>query len=301
MPRSITLNLLAQILLPARYTDLQLQRALDSTGNDDVQRAAEVLLLGIGSSKPSDLNGWLRPARRKSGDEDGEKKRKRKVINRDGEETSDKRKSRLTSKGQTEPIILSSSEDEPQVISHINPLHRPIELTIAKPDLNAKPELKPDITQQTAPSPTRLLTLGTLLQPPPPSRRNIARPPLTLTTPQAISTHLPCSLLPSPLSPAFASSLYLSLLDASKTELTKDEQGEVIREGFRRHEWYLNGRLVVSPHTSGYYRLTEEQGGVKDGGEYCTFGFGPNGNVFFWLRFLLLRQGMLGRKNIHLQ
>jgi hypothetical protein len=272
MPRSNTLSHLAQILLPAKYTDDQLQRALDSTGNDDVQRAAEILLLGIGSSKPTDLDGWLKPVRRKSDDEVGGKKRKRKVIKKAEEKDSCKRKSRSTSRGREEPIILSSSEDEPQVISHTKPLHPRAKPTTPEPDRKAKPDLKPEI-DQSARSPTRLLTLETLLQPPTALRRNIARPPLTLTTPQAISTNLPCSLLPSPLSSAFASSLYLSLLDASKTELTKDEQGKVIREGFRRHEWYLNGRLVVSPHTSGYYRLTEEQGGVKDGGEYCAFGF----------------------------
>ena len=269
MPPSNTLDHLAQILLPAKYTDHQLQRALDSTGNDDVQRAAEVLLLGIGSSKPSDLNGWLKPVRRKSSDGDEGKKRKRKAIKKEGEEDSYKQTPRSTTKYQEEPIILSSSEDEPRVISHKKPHHPSTKPTTPEPDRKAKPDLKPE-NNQTARSPARLLTLGTLLQPPAPPRRNIARPPFTLTTPKAISTHLPCSLLPSPLSPAFASSLYLSLLDASKTELTKDEQGEIIREGFRRHEWYLNGRLVVSPHTSGYYRLTEEQGGVKDGGEYCA-------------------------------
>jgi hypothetical protein len=271
MPRSTTLNQLAQILLPAKYTDNQLQRALDSTGHDDVQRAAEILLLGIGSSKVTDLDGWLRPSSGNEGDE-RKKKRKRKLLKRDDEDELGKQKIRSISEGQTEPIVLSSSEDEPQLISHTKPIQPQPQPSTPELNPDYKPQLNPIPT-----SPTRILSLGTLLQAPSPARRNIARPPLTLTTPSSISSHLPCSVVPSPLNPAFASSLYLSLLDAAKTEEIKDGD-RVVRKGFTRHEWYLNGKLVVSPHTSGYYRLTEEQGGVKDGGEYCGFDRFVRGN-----------------------
>lgn len=66
---------------------------------------------------------------------------------------------------------------------------------------------------------------------------------LHLTSQEAIDKHrLPLSLLTSPLSPAFASALYLAMMEES--------------ESWERHKWYLAGKWVESPHTmSGYHQV----------------------------------------------
>lgn len=67
------------------------------------------------------------------------------------------------------------------------------------------------------------------------------QPALLLTSQAAIDKHrLPLTLLTSPLSPAFASALYLAMMEES--------------EAWGRHRWYLAGKWVESPHTmAGYY------------------------------------------------
>lgn len=61
-------------------------------------------------------------------------------------------------------------------------------------------------------------------------------PPLPLATQSAIDKHgLPLTILQSPLSPAFASALYLALMEES--------------ENWERHRWFLAGKWVESPHT----------------------------------------------------
>ncbi len=78
------------------------------------------------------------------------------------------------------------------------------------------------------------------------------RPPIILTTPRQIASTLPTiSLEQSPLSPEFASALFLTLMEESKN--------------WKKFEWYLAGRLVESGHTSCFYRLREDAAN----GEYC--------------------------------
>lgn len=253
---------LAQLLLPAEYPSKQLERALESA-NQDITRAAEILLLGIGpsTSKRGDLGAWLKPKV-----EDVKRKRKNSVWRPDVSESRKRRDGEPKVKVD-EPIILSSDEEDFRT-----------DASISKPS-NATSVLPP------TPQPPKLLSLSTLQQAPSPPRRNKAQPPIRLTTPQAISSTLPCSLIPSPLSPEFATALYLSLVEESRKEEIIEEDGKgnkvISQQGFRRHKWFLNGREVVSPHTSGYYRLSEEEGGVESGGEYCK-----------WNKLALVRSGV---------
>jgi hypothetical protein len=62
------------------------------------------------------------------------------------------------------------------------------------------------------------------------------RPPIALPSQAAIDKHgLPLTILESPLSPAFASALYLAMMKES--------------EEWERHRWFLAGKWVESPHT----------------------------------------------------
>jgi len=61
-------------------------------------------------------------------------------------------------------------------------------------------------------------------------------PAVPLAAQAAIDKHgLPLTILQSPLSPAFASALYLALMEES--------------EKWERHKWFLAGKWVESPHT----------------------------------------------------
>jgi hypothetical protein len=243
---------LAELLLPAKYPKKQLELALERS-NEDVGRAAEILLLGIGPSKQANLGGWLKPK------SEGVKKKRKRSKGPDDELEPEIRRSGPVRNEDTEPIVLSSDEEECLILG-------------TKTGSPKKPANLSKI-----PQPSKILSLATLQQAPSPPKRNIAQPPIVLTTPSSISSTLPCSLVPSPLSAEFATALYLSLVEESKkeeviSEIT-DAQGNkssvITQAGFRRHKWFLNGRSVVSPHTSGYYRLSEEEGGVESGGEYC--------------------------------
>lgn len=93
---------------------------------------------------------------------------------------------------------------------------------------------------------------------PPPKIKALPQHALHLTSQIAIDKHrLPLTLLTSPLSPAFASALYLAMMEES--------------ESWERHKWYLAGRWVESPHTmSGYHQTGGGFGLDKDvhsGGE----------------------------------
>jgi hypothetical protein len=243
---------LAELLLPAKYPKRQLEQALERS-NEDVGRAAEILLLGIGPSKQANLGGWLKPK------SEGIKKKRKRSRGSDDELKPEIHRTGPVEKEDTEPIVLSSDEEECLI-------------------LGAKTgSLKKPANLSKIPQPSKILSLATLQQAPSPPKRNIAQPPIVLTTPSSISSTLPCSLVPSPLSAEFATALYLSLVEESKKEEVISEiidaQGNkssvITQAGFRRHKWFLNGRSVVSPHTSGYYRLSEEEGGVESGGEYC--------------------------------
>ena len=70
--------------------------------------------------------------------------------------------------------------------------------------------------------------------------KTIPRPPINLPNQSVIDTHnLPLSILKSPLSPSFASALYLAMMEESTT--------------WERNKFYLAGKWVESPHTVCHY------------------------------------------------
>jgi hypothetical protein len=70
--------------------------------------------------------------------------------------------------------------------------------------------------------------------------KNIPRPAIHLSNQDIIDSHnLPLSILKSPLSPAFASALYLTMMEESET--------------WDRNRFYLAGKWVESPHTVCHY------------------------------------------------
>jgi hypothetical protein len=70
--------------------------------------------------------------------------------------------------------------------------------------------------------------------------KSIPRPAVHLTSQSSIDAHnLPLSILKSPLSPSFASALYLAMMEESTT--------------WERNRFYLAGKWVESPHTVCHY------------------------------------------------
>jgi len=70
--------------------------------------------------------------------------------------------------------------------------------------------------------------------------KSVPRPPIHLAFQSAIDAHdLPLSILRSPLSPSFASALYLAMMEESET--------------WDRNRFYLAGKWVESPHTVCHY------------------------------------------------
>lgn len=96
------------------------------------------------------------------------------------------------------------------------------------------------------PKPSSVDLLAVLQQPESSKPRNPPRPPILLSTQATIDKHgLPLTVVSSPLSPAFASALYLTMINES--------------EKWPKYKWFLAGKLVEAPHAaSGYKR--------KDGG-----------------------------------
>ena len=75
------------------------------------------------------------------------------------------------------------------------------------------------------------------------------QPAILLSTQKAIDKqHLPLTILDSPLSPEFASALYLAMMEES--------------EQWGRHRWYLAGKWVESPHLMTTY--TRQGGGYAE-------------------------------------
>jgi hypothetical protein len=89
------------------------------------------------------------------------------------------------------------------------------------------------------PRPVNLLDI--LKHPTTPEKaKNLPRPPVILHNQSAIDNHsIPLTLLQSPLSPAFASALYLTMMEESVT--------------WERNKFYLAGKWVESPHTVCHY------------------------------------------------
>ena len=82
--------------------------------------------------------------------------------------------------------------------------------------------------------------LDHLKQPAPERTKATPRPPVTLPNQTTIDSHnIPLSILKSPLSPSFASALYLAMMEESNT--------------WERNRFYLAGKWVESPHTVCHY------------------------------------------------
>ncbi|KAF8744571.1 2OG-Fe(II) oxygenase superfamily, partial [Rhizoctonia solani] len=69
--------------------------------------------------------------------------------------------------------------------------------------------------------------------------------PLTLTTPEMVSTHTPLTMHPSILPLELSCRLYYAMLKAS--------------EGWTRNKWWLADRMVESPHTTSFYARHAEE------------------------------------------
>lgn len=91
------------------------------------------------------------------------------------------------------------------------------------------------------PKPTTVNLMNVLKHPTTPEKaKNAPRPAIHLTNQRAIDAHsLPLTLLQSPLSPAMASALYLTMMEESET--------------WERNKFYLAGKWVESPHTVCHY------------------------------------------------
>lgn len=90
--------------------------------------------------------------------------------------------------------------------------------------------------------PTTTTDLMSLLRQPtsPVKPKNPPRPPIPLPSQAAINKHsLPLTILRSPISPALASALYLTMMEESET--------------WDRNRFYLAGKWVESPHTACHY------------------------------------------------
>ncbi|KAF5391947.1 hypothetical protein D9757_001793 [Collybiopsis confluens] len=95
---------------------------------------------------------------------------------------------------------------------------------------------------------TPVSDLMTVLKQPTQQKSSKPRKPLTLSTPDMISKHTPCTIHSSVLPPDLASRLFYSMEESSRN--------------WQRNKWWLFDRLVESPHrTSFFVRKTD---GVDD-------------------------------------
>lgn len=247
MPPSVEIDhdtqlaLLASLLEPATYPVTELSDALKNS-KGDVAAAAEALLLprvkSAGKRKAgSSLESWL--GRKRGGaaaTAAATSKRDRAVVKAEGDGHDDPR---ADHDGREARMDRPSSPPT-------NGLPEPF------------PDKKPDSAHVPSPSKQPLKNAYSLLHPSPSSssistkRKSAPQPAIPLATQSAISAHsLPLTLLKSPLSPALASALYLALMEDS--------------EAWGKHQWFLAGRWVESPHTSAnYYRVG---GGYGESGE----------------------------------
>ncbi|EKM55474.1 uncharacterized protein PHACADRAFT_184269 [Phanerochaete carnosa HHB-10118-sp] len=83
-------------------------------------------------------------------------------------------------------------------------------------------------------------------------------PPLTLTTPDMVAKHTPCTMHLSVLPPELACRLFYSMIEES--------------ESWQRNKWWLFDRVVESPHRTSFYikQISEDDdGGMRGAAQYC--------------------------------
>lgn len=141
--------------------------------------------------------------------------------------------------------LRSSDKDDPSRTSTTNPSPAALTRLRLKSPLGTAPSNRPTPTKS-----INDVLRATPVDRPPAPPANASLPPLTLTSPQMVATHLPCcSLLLDVLPKELASQLYLQLLD--------DSDGKPVEGGtatpWDHNSWYLNDRLVESSHATTFF------------------------------------------------
>ncbi|TCD66691.1 hypothetical protein EIP91_001045 [Steccherinum ochraceum] len=113
---------------------------------------------------------------------------------------------------------------------------------------DSPPERPPSTAKAPAESPIKVKNVTneefmTILRPPNSTDASRAgppkQPPLTLTTPDMIAKHVPCTMHTSVLPPELACRLFYTMLDLSRN--------------WDRNKWWLFDRLVESPHKTSFF------------------------------------------------
>jgi hypothetical protein len=122
--------------------------------------------------------------------------------------------------------------------------------SITTPTVDEPPEVK-TISKPKLP----VADLSTLLKDssskPAEKQKTAPLPAVTLSTPEQIARTVPCSLHTSPLPPALASSIYLTLMKLS--------------DHWVKRSWYLAGRKVEAPHGNSFYARKDGGYGTPEG------------------------------------
>ncbi|KAH9945980.1 uncharacterized protein BXZ73DRAFT_37512 [Epithele typhae] len=88
-----------------------------------------------------------------------------------------------------------------------------------------------------------------------PAKQQLNRqPPLTLTSPQMVAEHVPCTLHNSILPPDVACRLFYEMLHRSRD--------------WKQNKWWLFDRVVASPHRTAFFVRTEPSEDMKEAAQY---------------------------------
>ncbi|KAF9532321.1 hypothetical protein CPB83DRAFT_847645, partial [Crepidotus variabilis] len=100
---------------------------------------------------------------------------------------------------------------------------------------------KPLLSKPKSPNRSKLPVdlMAVLRQPPSPRKGPVQLPPMTLSTPEMVAKHTPCTLHYSILPPELACQLFYSMIDLSK--------------GWKKNKWWLFDRVVESPHLTSFF------------------------------------------------
>jgi hypothetical protein len=220
------LALLASLLdTPIEDTLILLNALADSSG--DVYRAAHSLNKKRGKTREHELDSPRASKRQK--------------------QHSTGSLSNWLVKPSTSKIVAADTEEE---VIEIN-------------EVTESPRKVPKREAQSSPSPTKKPTVNlmTVLRQAPSTisaPTPIRLPPLTLSTPELVATHLPCTFHSSVLPPKLALKLLYAMLDLS--------------QDWKRNKWWLFDRVVESPHrTSFFVRKNDEGGGNENWHETARY------------------------------
>lgn len=107
--------------------------------------------------------------------------------------------------------------------------------------------------------PIKPVDLMTVLKMPPSKPTKTKHPPLTLSNPQMVAEHTPCTLHYNILPPELACELFYTMYDAARS--------------WSRNKWWLFDRVVESPHRTSFFSRIDRPGGTtnKDMQEEAQF------------------------------